>query len=796
MAEALRPEGLTPDPAPLDGRRGGDRLVARVAALFVRIGENRPAQVAVLLGLVVLAFVVSSWRLEFAPGADVVVGSFFYLLAYRLFGLKAGLLTVFLLAFPMYVGSAQWLSIGLAFGHVLFLAALGPRARLMSFWTPVYLGTIGVLAGGFVMMSTLGLPPQLLAISFIRRILNETLLALAADLAVMTVHIVRRQMGRADAPMVRLSDMVSVSIGLVLMAAALFNFVVAMRQVPQTLERASRAAMSNAMLVALAEPGRTGSYVRRVDFAGLPAPLVLTEFRPSGPVSPAMLEQLGCRSVTYEDSLGRLQARSNLRDWLFLCRAVQIRKGTIDLRITVPMRPVFLSSFEVVFLNMVALLAIFMLLLVFRLFIRFFGSRVSRETCRFVQNLGKPDLGMPAGVPFVEFAGQLENFTRANNRHVKLAEERLTLARAVEVLQDSMQLQLLQGVCYDAASGRLDFLQARPFSGGEQQGLTVCPVSRALLASYRRPGVHQLELRFEEAGPEVWYLLMLGGHEADGRWSWGCLIRLRQANEVAERLRHQSRLIELGGMASALGHELRQPLSTIGMSAGNGAFLLRRNGPEDVARAAVKFERIEAQVQRAALLIERISSIGAPQFAARDMVDVVAAVRDTAEAMERRLFAARVAFRIDDEAIAGVAPVMVEMSAVAFEQLVVNAIRNAVDAIVARDASETETRPGLVCFRFVHDGRQVHIQCIDDGVGLGSGSHEALFEAFSTTKAYGEGTGLGLYLCRLIVTEVGGQIRIGPRDDGLRGAQLEMSLPLRQSGGTARAVAQAAKPPA
>lgn len=57
-------------------------------------------------------------------------------------------------------------------------------------------------------------------------------------------------------------------------------------------------------------------------------------------------------------------------------------------------------------------------------------------------------------------------------------------------------------------------------------------------------------------------------------------------------------------------------------------------------------------------------------------------------------------------------------------------------------------------------GRQVQISITDNGVGIAAGNVRKLFEPFFTTKPQGEGTGLGLYVCRSILQASGGDISV------------------------------------
>jgi CheY-like chemotaxis protein len=96
-------------------------------------------------------------------------------------------------------------------------------------------------------------------------------------------------------------------------------------------------------------------------------------------------------------------------------------------------------------------------------------------------------------------------------------------------------------------------------------------------------------------------------------------------------------------------------------------------------------------------------------------------------------------------------------------QVFLNLILNAVQAIPEGTAQENEIRVGT---RLGEDGRVV-AEVHDSGEGIPESVRSHLFEPFFTTKPVGVGTGLGLYICREIITALGGEIEVeSPRGGG------------------------------
>jgi two-component system C4-dicarboxylate transport sensor histidine kinase DctB len=102
------------------------------------------------------------------------------------------------------------------------------------------------------------------------------------------------------------------------------------------------------------------------------------------------------------------------------------------------------------------------------------------------------------------------------------------------------------------------------------------------------------------------------------------------------------------------------------------------------------------------------------------------------------------------------------------EQVVLNLLANALDAVVARDDP-------WVAVEAVTEGDEVRIAVSDNGAGVPAALHERIAEPFFTTKETGEGLGLGLAISRAIVGEYGGALDFGPREGG--GTRFVVSLP-------------------
>jgi two-component system sensor kinase FixL len=116
-----------------------------------------------------------------------------------------------------------------------------------------------------------------------------------------------------------------------------------------------------------------------------------------------------------------------------------------------------------------------------------------------------------------------------------------------------------------------------------------------------------------------------------------------------------------------------------------------------------------------------------------------------------------------------IAPGLPEVSgdAIQLQQVLVNVIRNALDAVRGRDRRIITVTASRL------DERRLELRVRDSGEGLPAGREEAIFRSFETSKA--EGMGMGLAICREIITKHNGTIRAENAPGG--GAEFVVALP-------------------
>ena len=236
--------------------------------------------------------------------------------------------------------------------------------------------------------------------------------------------------------------------------------------------------------------------------------------------------------------------------------------------------------------------------------------------------------------------------------------------------------------------------------------------------------------------------------------------RVQQNLAVAEQtLQQSSKLAALGEMSAAVSHELNQPLAAMKTYLAGARLLLRRNRPDE---ALSSFHRIDDLLERMGAITRQLKSYARKEGDTLQPVDMGEALVSALSMMEPQLRQGHV--RIDR--FLPPEPVIVMGDRVRIEQVIVNLLRNAIDA--------TKTVPEPVIEILLAQGETATLTVRDNGHGIED--LDALFEPFYTTKQPGDGVGLGLAISSGIVRDLGG--RLSARNAERGGAVFEMKLPI------------------
>lgn len=229
---------------------------------------------------------------------------------------------------------------------------------------------------------------------------------------------------------------------------------------------------------------------------------------------------------------------------------------------------------------------------------------------------------------------------------------------------------------------------------------------------------------------------------------------------VAEQtLAQSSKLAVLGEMSAAVSHELNQPLAAMKTYLAGARLLMTRRRSEE---ALVSVQRIDDLIDRMGAITRQLKSYARKGGDAFAPIDLRASVTEALAMMEPRLRERRVLVvrTLPKE------PVMVMGDRLRLEQVLINLMRNAVDATRSQNAPQIDL--------ILTQGDTVTLTVADNGSGIAE--IDKIFEPFYTSKAAGEGVGLGLAISSGIIADHGGRLTARNRPEG--GAAFDIALPV------------------
>ena len=241
-------------------------------------------------------------------------------------------------------------------------------------------------------------------------------------------------------------------------------------------------------------------------------------------------------------------------------------------------------------------------------------------------------------------------------------------------------------------------------------------------------------------------------------------VRQRQAE-----LAHALRISTIGEMASNLAHELNQPLSSIANGVEACAQYVR-SGKAKPSEFLALLDNASSEALRAGSIVEHLRSFiqqREPRFGPADLREIA---RGIPRLLGRQMQQERITFQLDS----GSRPLPIHADRIQIEQIIVNLMQNAIDAIREGpgDCREIQLRARAV------DG-MAELSVCDSGAGLPDDATERLFEPFFTTKPHG--LGMGLAISRSIIEAHQGRIWVACPKDGSRGTTFCVWLPLSPS---------------
>ncbi|WP_433860795.1 sensor histidine kinase [Pseudomonas thivervalensis] len=239
--------------------------------------------------------------------------------------------------------------------------------------------------------------------------------------------------------------------------------------------------------------------------------------------------------------------------------------------------------------------------------------------------------------------------------------------------------------------------------------------------------------------------------------------RTRELRTAQDGLVQSAKLAALGQMSAALAHEINQPLTAQRMQLATLRLLLDHGRVDDAYKA---LKPVDDMLTRMAALTGHLKTFARKSPSGlRERLDLTAVVDQALQLLEARL---------RDENVSTVLyltrPAWVRGDAIRLEQVLINLLRNALDAMTGQPVKRLEVR-------LEADEQLWCLSVSDSGTGIAEEHLAQVFDPFFTTKAVGDGLGLGLAVSFAIIHESGGRLTA---DNHENGAVFCVTLPIDQ----------------
>ncbi|SFR56144.1 His Kinase A (phospho-acceptor) domain-containing protein [Marinobacter gudaonensis] len=222
--------------------------------------------------------------------------------------------------------------------------------------------------------------------------------------------------------------------------------------------------------------------------------------------------------------------------------------------------------------------------------------------------------------------------------------------------------------------------------------------------------------------------------------------RTRDLEEAQAALAQNQKLAALGRMSAAIAHEINQPITALSNFVASSQVLIERDKPELVSANLIK---IESLVQRLSKLSRQLRIFSGKRNSGSSFVLLKAPIEYALELLAPRLEKESV---VCDLNISG--NYEVRANAMVLEQIVVNLLSNAIDAV----AGGPDARITVQVRRCVENPDRVVMTIEDNGHGMTDDQLGQIFEPFFTTKPMGEGLGLGLAISYSLACDIGAEL--------------------------------------
>jgi hydrophobe/amphiphile efflux-3 (HAE3) family protein len=214
------------------------------------------------------------------------------------------------------------------------------------------------------------------------------------------------------------------------------------------------------------------------------------------------------------------------------------------------------------------------------------------------------------------------------------------------------------------------------------------------------------------------------------------------------------------GVSTGVAHELNQPLNAIKMGSDFLKMMIAQKTKIREAHLIQVVDEIGNQVDRASEIINRLQSFGQRSDFARQTININDPIKDVMAIVSRQLSLDNIEISLE---LDGDPPAVIGHRN-RLGQVVYNLVSNAHEAINEKKKAGADVGPAVIRVKSFSEGDKVILSVSDTGIGIAAANLGRIYEPFFSTKASGQGKGLGLSISYQIVRDYGGRIGVESKE--------------------------------
>jgi len=250
---------------------------------------------------------------------------------------------------------------------------------------------------------------------------------------------------------------------------------------------------------------------------------------------------------------------------------------------------------------------------------------------------------------------------------------------------------------------------------------------------------------------------------------------ISQRKKMETKQLHADRMANLGEMASGIAHEINQPLNIISMVMDKILFETDKTETIDIEFLKIKSDKIFDNITRIRNIIDHVRAFS------RNDDNYVLTAFDINSSIQNAVSMIMEQFKhLDINLETQLYPQIPQIvgNTYKFEQVIVNLLTNAKDAVLDRRSKQEDYCDLRVKIRTYQENQVLIVEITDNGIGIDKDDIHNVMLPFYTTKEEGKGTGLGLSICYQIIKEMNGTIDIS--SDGINGTKIKLVLNIQK----------------